>query len=198
MKQALVVDDHPLICQTVGSLLQTHFPSLEITTSTGANGVLQEVCRIPWAFVVLDISLPDQSGLHILKQARACCARVPIIIYSAYADRQFADRALRAGAIAYVSKENRTSELVSLVRQILDGNKISRPICKRAALSVRERQVLTLLAKGMRRTEIAHELNISGQTVSAHQANLLLKLDLRNVVELVRYALEEFGESSSQ
>lgn len=191
MKQALVVDDHPLVRQALKALLQTHFPSLEVTTSAGGNGILQEVCGTLWAFVVLDVSLPEQSGLNILKQTRGCCPELPIIVYSAHPERQYAGRALLAGAVAYYSKESSPWELLEIVRQIIEGGKIIRAIAKQPILSARERQVLRLLAKGMPRVEISQQLKISRKTVSAHQANLLLKLELRNVAELIRYAIEE-------
>ncbi len=190
-RRALVVDDHPLVCQGIKELLQTHFPSLEVKTSIGGNEVLQEVCGSPWAFVVLDINLPAQNGLKILKQASARCPEVPIIVYSAHSERQYGGRALRAGAIAYFSKENAPGELVEMVRQILGGSRIRRPTNKQFALSARERQVLTLLARGMRRVDMAQQLKISEKTVSSHKTNLILKLELRNVVELIRYAIEE-------
>jgi DNA-binding NarL/FixJ family response regulator len=191
MKQALVVDDHPLVCQGVKELLQTHFPFLSVKTSAGGQDVLQELCGTPWAFVVLDVSLPDQCGFKLLKQIKVSCPKIPIIVFSAHSERQYAARALRAGAIAYFSKERSPGDLVELVRKILIGTHIKRSVIKPLILSPRERQVLALLAKGMRRAEISQHLEISEKTVSAHQANLLLKLDLRNVVELVRYAIEE-------
>jgi DNA-binding NarL/FixJ family response regulator len=191
MRQALIVDDHPLVCQGVKELLQTHFPSLEVKISAGGEGVLQELCGSPWAFVVLDVSLPDQSGLKILKQMKVCCPNIPVIVFSAHSERQYAMRALRAGAIEYLSKEDPPGELLEVVRQILAGSRMRRPIPRQPILSARERQVLRLLARGMRRAEVAQQLKISEKTVSAHQANLLLKLELRNVVELVRYAIEE-------
>jgi DNA-binding NarL/FixJ family response regulator len=191
MKHALVIDDHPLVCQALKGLLHTHFPSLEVTTSTGGDGVLQAVCGAPWAFVVLDVNLPGPDGLHILKQTRGCCPHVPIIIYSTYSERQYASRALLAGAIAYLSKESSPFELIEIVSQILDGGRIRRSIAQQPRLSERERQVLTLLSKGMSHADIAHALEISEKTVSTHQANLILKLGLRNSVELVRYAIEE-------
>ena len=191
MKQALIVDDHPLVCQGVKELLQTSFPSLEVKTSAGGDGLLRELCGTPWAFVVLDVSLRDQCGLTILKRIKSCCPKIPIIVFSAHPESQYAGRALRAGAVAYLSKARSPRDLIELARQILTVRQIRRSVAKQPALSARERQVLQLLAKGLRRVEISKKLRISPKTVSAHQGNLLLKLDLRNVVELVRYAIEE-------
>ena len=172
-------------------MLQTSFPSLEVKTSAGGDGLLRELCGTSWAFVVLDVSLPDQCGLTILKRIKSCCPKIPIIVFSAHPESQYAGRALRAGAVAYLSKARSPRDLIELARQILTGRQIRRSVAKQPALSARERQVLQLLAKGLRRVEISKKLRISPKTVSAHQGNLLLKLDLRNVVELVRYAIEE-------
>jgi DNA-binding NarL/FixJ family response regulator len=191
MKHALIVDDHPVVRHGLKELLETTFPSLKVKTSAGGDGVIQEVCGTPWTFIVLDVKLPDASGLSVLHDIKACCPQIPIIVFSGHFERRYAARALRAGAIAYLSKGRAPHEVVELVRQILGGTKIQRPIAKQPTLSARELQVLTLLGKGMRRYEIAKKLKISEKTVSAHQANLLLKLDLRNLVELIRYAIEE-------
>jgi two-component system, NarL family, invasion response regulator UvrY len=191
MKQALIVDDHPLICEAVKGLLQNAFPQLEVHVSSGGDGVLEDVCRRPWDVVVLDINLPGQNGFDILKQTRKCCADTPIIVFSLFTGTQYASRALRAGAIAYLSKECSPFDLVEVVRDILSGNTIRRPPLKKAALSNREREVLNLLGKGMHRAEIAAHLSISEKTVSTYQARLVEKLELRNAVDLIRYAIEE-------
>jgi two-component system response regulator EvgA len=197
MKQALVVDDHPIVCEALKGLLETHFPLLKITPSSGGDGLLQEVCGAPWAFVVLDIKLCERRGLKLLKQTRACCKHLPIIVYSAHDERQLARRALLAGAVAFYSKHSSPWELVEIVGKILGGAKISRPIVQQPVLSKREHQVLTLLTKGVRRADIAQMLEISDNTVSAHQANLISKLGLRSSVELLRYAIDEgFDEES--
>ncbi len=191
MKQALVVDDHPLICEAVKGLLQKAFPELDVHVSSGGENVLEDVCRKPWAVVVLDINLPGQNGIDILKKTRRCCGDTPIIVFSLFSETQYASRALRAGAAAYLSKDCSPLDLVELVRDILVGNKIKRPIVKQPALSDRELEVLTLLGKGMRRNEIAKRLSLSEKTVSTYQARLMEKLEVANVIELIRYAIEE-------
>jgi DNA-binding NarL/FixJ family response regulator len=191
MKQALVVDDHPLVRDGLRDLLQTHFPSIEVKTSAGGDGVLEEVCGTPWAFVVLDINLPTKNWLGIIKQARASHPELPIIVFSVHAERQYGGRALRAGAIAYLSKDRSPRDLVEVVRKILEGSKIRRSIPKLPVLSRRELQVLALLGKGMRRNQISTQLAISEKTVSTYQARLLEKLEMRNLVELIRYAVDE-------
>ena len=103
-QQALVVDDHPIIRDSIKQLLARAFPSLHIRDSSGTDGILEEICSYPWAFVTLDINLPGRNGLHIIRELQGCCARVPIIVFSLYSEEQYAPRALRAGAAAYLSR----------------------------------------------------------------------------------------------
>jgi DNA-binding NarL/FixJ family response regulator len=189
MKQALVVDDHPIVRQALKDLLQTNFPFLKVKTSASNEGIVDEICGTPWAFVVLDLNLRHGKGLDILNQTKRCCPKLPIIIFSVHS-QGYAGRALRAGATAYLSKESPPADLLALARQILGGSQITKASTQ-PKLSQRELQVLTLLAEGLRRNEIANRLDISEKTVSTHQANVILKLGLRNVLELVRYAIEE-------
>ncbi|HKU53316.1 MAG TPA: response regulator transcription factor, partial [Nitrospira sp.] len=102
MKQALVVDDHPIVRDSIKELLQRAFPSVTVMDSSGGNGLLEEVCGTPWVFVVLDINLPGQNGLDIIKQTKVRRPDIPIIVFSLYSERQYAARALRAGAVAYL------------------------------------------------------------------------------------------------
>jgi DNA-binding NarL/FixJ family response regulator len=194
MKQALVVDDHPIVRDGIKDLLQRAFPSVEIKDSSGADGVLQEVSGHPWAFVVLDINLPGQNGLDIIKKTKAKRPEIPIIVFSLYSERQYAARALRAGAIAYLSKERPPRDLIETVKAALEGTPIKRPrevMVSQPVLSDREVQVLALFVRGLSRKEISQELNINEKTVSTYRARLLHKLDVRNLVELIRYAVEE-------
>jgi DNA-binding NarL/FixJ family response regulator len=194
MKQALVVDDHPIVRDGIKELLQRAFPSVEIKDSSGADGVLQEVSEHPWAFVVLDINLPGQNGLDIIKKTRAKRPEIPIIVFSLYSERQYAARALRAGAVAYLSKERPPRDLIETVKAALEGAPIKKPrevMVSQPVLSDREVQVLALFVRGLSRKEISQELNINEKTVSTYRARLLHKLDVRNLVELIRYAVEE-------
>src|SRR5262245_29593244 len=192
MKEALVVDDHPVVREGVRELLQRAFPTLLVKCSQGGEGVLQEICEHPWAFVVLDINLPGGDGIDIIKQTRASSHEIPIVVFSLFSERQYAARALRAGAVAYLSKNRDAHELVEAVKMAIDGRPVRRP--REASvplLSDREVQVLTHFAKGMTRKEISQQLEINEKTVSTYKARLLQKLGLRNLVDLVRYANEE-------
>jgi DNA-binding NarL/FixJ family response regulator len=194
MKQALVVDDHPIVREGIKELLQRAFPSVIIKDSSGADGILQEICGQPWAFVILDINLPGQNGLDIIKKTKVRQPDIPIIVFSLYSERQYAARALRAGAVAYLSKERPPGDLIETVKTALEGGPIKKPrevMVSQPVLSDREVQVLALFVRGMSRKEISQELNINEKTVSTYRARLLHKLDVKNLVELIRYAVEE-------
>jgi DNA-binding NarL/FixJ family response regulator len=191
MRQALVVDDHPVIRDSLQDLLEKSCPNLKVQTSHGDADVVEEICGTPWAFIVLDINLPMLNGLDIIKQARARQNKSPIIVFSLYSEEQYAARAIKAGAIAYLSKDRSPLEVVALAKDILKGNTIKRPTIAPPILSEREVQVLTLLARGMKRREIATKLAINEKTLSTYQIRLYQKLNVRTVVGLVRYAVEE-------
>jgi DNA-binding NarL/FixJ family response regulator len=197
-RQALIVDDHPIVRDGMKELLQQSFPSIVIKSSSGSSGssgtsgLLQELCAYPWSFVVLDLNLPEVNGLDIIKKVHAYCPKVPIFAFSLYSQRQYAARVLRAGAVAYVSKDCSPQVLVQVVQQFLEGETVkqlrglSKPL-----LSDRELQVLTLLVKGESRKNISAKLGITVKTISTHMVRLMRKLDVRNIVELIRYAIEE-------
>ena len=195
MQQALVMDDHPIVRDGIQDLLQRSFPLIKIKASSGTTGALEEICSYPWSFVVLDINLPGENGLDIIKKTKQQRPEIPIIVFSLYAERQYAARALRAGAVAYLSKDRDPLDIVDAVKMVLAGRPVKggrrRSNWSQPILSDREFQVLSLFVKGMSRTEVAQHLNISEKTVSTYRARLLVKLDVRNLVELIRYAVEE-------
>jgi DNA-binding NarL/FixJ family response regulator len=190
-QQALVVDDHPIIRDGIKQVLVRAFPSLHICDSPGTDRILEEICSYPWAFVTLDINLPGQNGLHIIREIQGCCPTVPIIVFSLFSEDQYGPRALRAGAAAYLSKERSPLELVEVVRSVLRGEKKGQSKPAGRGLSTRESEVLTLLGKGMNRQQIARELGINEKTVSTYRARLLHKLDARTTVNLLRFAADE-------
>ena len=191
MQQGLVIDDHPIVREGIKDLLQKAVPSLAVTTSPGTDGVFEEVCGRPWAVVVVDINLPGYHGLDIVKKARSCCPETPILVFSLHAEEQYADRALRAGAVAYISKERPPSALVESVKALMRGDTVKRPLVRHPMLSGREIQVLRLLVRGTKRRDIARALEINEKTVSTYKTRLLQKLGLRNLVDLIRYAVDE-------
>ena len=195
-KQALIVDDHPIIRESLKQLLQQTFPSLLIHESTGTDGVLEEICSYPWTFVTLDINLPGQNGLQIIKRIQTCCPRTPLIVFSLFAEDGYRARALRAGAAA--SKDRSPLELVKVIKTVLRGDRKTIGLHAEIVLSNREAEVLRLLARGMSRQDIAQTLGLSEKTVTTYRTRLLEKLNARTTVDLIRFAADEglLGQSS--
>lgn len=194
IRDALVVDDHPIVREAIKELLQKHFPDIRVAESNGTASVVEDICAGNWSFVVLDMNLPDRNGLDILKTVKTRRGDIPIIVFSLYAEGQYAPRALRAGAKAYLSKDRSPEDLIDVIRTVLAGGRIKTSpywISLRPGLSDREIQVLSLLTKGMTRKEIARVLRIHEKTVSTYRARLLEKLHLHTLVDLIRYAAEE-------
>ena len=195
MAQALFVDAHPIVRKAVKQVLQTAFPFLAVKESSGGNDVVREICGYSWALVIVDINLPGQNGIDIIKKAKASCQNTPIMVFGSYSERRYAARSFRAGAIAYVSKDCSIDHFINTVGRLLERRQ---PKMRREAtgyestiLSDREAQVLRLFAKGLSRREIARDLKIKERTVSTYKTKLIEKLDLRNFAELIRYAIEE-------
>jgi len=193
MKDALIVDDHPVVRAAIKGLLEKEFPDIRVTEFDGKTSVVNRICGANWTFVVLDMNLPDRNGLDILKDVKASGNNVPIVVFSLYAEDQYAARALRAGAKAYIAKDRPARDLVDAIKTVLTGRRveISSSLSAHPALSDREVQVLSLWTKGMSRKEIAGFLRINEKTVTSYRARILVKLNAHTLVDLIRYAAEK-------
>ncbi len=156
--------------------------------------------------IVLDISLPDRSGLELLQQVKLEYPDLPVLILSMHAEEQYALRALRLGASGYVLKESAPEQLVEAIRTVAsDGKFLSPVIAEKLAfelaggagqkkpherLSKREFQILCLIASGRTVGEIGEMLALSVKTVSTHRGRILRKMGLRNNAQVMLYAVQ--------
>jgi DNA-binding NarL/FixJ family response regulator len=155
--------------------------------------------------VVLDLNLPDRPGLDVLTQIRAIAPNLSVLILSMQQHPSYATRALRSGALGYVSKDSAREHLVPAIRKVARGERFLTPALAESlafdlmrgthdrsheTLSDREFQVLCLIAAGKPPREIAQELSVSVKTVATHRARLLVKMGLKNNAALVQYAIE--------
>jgi DNA-binding NarL/FixJ family response regulator len=172
--------------------------------STGRQ-VLQAVQERDYDVLVLDIAMPDGGGLEVLKQLQSLKPDLPVLILSMYSEKQYAVRALRAGAAGYLTKESAPEELIAAIHRAAQGGRyVTQSLAEELAaalgdeferephetLSDREYQVMGLLATGKTVTEIAKELSLSVKTISTYRARILDKLNLTSTAEIIRYALE--------
>ncbi|MBI5439747.1 MAG: response regulator transcription factor [Deltaproteobacteria bacterium] len=205
----LLVDDHRIVREGLRTLLGQQ-PDLEVVgeAADGRDAVAQARLLKPDA-IVMDIAMPELNGVEATRLILAELPTARIVALSMYADRRFVAEILRAGALGYVLKDGAFEELVLAIRTITEGKTYLSPsiaglvveeLMQRTAapgspslggLTPRERQVLKLLADGMRPREIAQELSISVKTVEVHKQNLMNKLEIHTASELTRFAIRE-------
>jgi two-component system invasion response regulator UvrY len=201
----LIVDDHVVLRKGLLQILLSEFPDASIVEAGNSGEAFKEIRKQNWDLILLDISMPGQSGIDILKQIRAEENKVPVLMLSMHPESQYAVRALKSGASGFLNKQSATDELINAVKRILTGRKYITPSVAESLadnlggdglkqsheeLSDREMQVLLLLSSGRSVSEIADEIALSTSTVSTYRTRILEKLSLKNNAELTRYALD--------
>lgn len=205
MIRVLIADDHPVVRQGLKQILGEVREMVVAGEAINGQEALDKVRAEAWDVVVLDISMPDHSGLDILKQLRSERPKLPVLVLSMYSEDQYAMRVLKAGASGYLTKDSAPNELVKAIRKVVTGGRYVSPfLAEKLAfeigadsskpphetLSDREFQVLGLLAAGKSVKEIAAELSLSVKTVSTYRARLLQKMNLTTNAELIHYAIQ--------
>jgi two-component system invasion response regulator UvrY len=205
MIRVLIADDHDIVREGVKQIVsETSDIVVGGEARTGAEA-LDRARAGGFDVVILDLNLPDRSGLDVLAQLRAVNGDVPVLILSMHGEASYAARALKAGASGYVSKSSAREHLVVAIRKLANGDRFLTPELAESLafgvlddanaklhqrLSDREFQVLCLIAAGKPPREIGAELNVSVKTVATHRARLLAKMGLKNNAEVVGYAID--------
>jgi two-component system invasion response regulator UvrY len=205
MIRALIADDHAVVRQGLKQILGDTPEMVVAGEATTGQEVLDKIRAETWDVVVLDISMPDRSGLDVLKQLRSERPKLPVLVLSMHSEDQYAVRVLKAGASGYLTKDSAPDELVKAIRKVVSGGRyVSSFLAEKLAfeigtdssrlphetLSDREFQVLRLIAAGESVTEIAAELCLSVKTVSTYRARMLEKMNLTTNAELIHYAMQ--------
>ncbi len=204
-KRILVVDDHGIVRDGIRLILSAD-DELEVAGEAGSGSeALARLRAEPFDAVLLDIHMPDRSGIDVLGEIKEQWPDLPVLMLSMYPEEQYAIRALRFGASGYLTKDSASDELLTALRSVLAGNRFvtaslaqlladevlgegQRPAHER--LSPREYQVLIGLARGRSIKEIGAELFLSPKTISTYRSRVLEKLALSSNAELTRYAVE--------
>lgn len=202
-----VVDDHPLVREWLTHLIEQQ-PGLNVsgTASTAAEAHTAIAAGAPDAAIV-DISLPDGSGVDLIRELKQNHPKLAIVALSMHNERLYAERALRAGARGYIMKSENARNIIGAIRQVLAGGlylsatmtenfaerfgstKLPAGVSPLERLSDRELEVFQLIGQGRETREIAKLMNISMKTVQAFCARIKEKLQLANAHELLREAV---------
>jgi two-component system invasion response regulator UvrY len=202
--RVIIADDHAIVREGLKQILAD---TKDIVVAGAAENGLDAVklARSGEADVLLlDISMPDRSGIEVLKQIRKEYPAIAVLMLSMHREDQYAIRSLKAGASGYLNKQSAPAELVNAIRQVASGRKYistelaqelanqvgdDREIPAHETLSDREYQTLTMIASGKTVTDIANELVLSVKTISMYRSRLLQKMKLRHNAELTHYAI---------
>jgi len=201
----LICDDHKIVRDGLKQILQ----QLEEVAFIGEAGNGQEALTLlkgdVYDVVLLDISLPDQNGLEVLKKIKSKWPSTNVLMLSMHPQEQYAIRALKLGASGYLTKDTASEELILAIKRVSAGGKyISQALAENLALhldedverhkheflSNREFQVMIKLANGEPLQQIGNELFISVKTVSTYRYRIMEKMGLKKNTELTRYCME--------
>lgn len=201
--RVLVADDHPVVREGLKQIFAT-VSDIELAAET-ANGsdTIWKVRQGNIDVVLLDISLPGQDGIDVLKQLKRERPKIPVLMFTIHPEADYAVRSLRAGAAGYVVKGISPAQLIDAVRRVANGGRYITPeVAEQLAfvllsdtenpherLSDREFRVLCLIASGNTVGEIATELGVSPKTVSTYRSRILEKMNMRTNAELTHYAI---------
>lgn len=205
-KRVLLIDDHTLVRAGLRSLID-ELPGFAVVAE-GADGdqAVDLVESSQPDVVIMDISMQRVSGLDALLLLRARWPTLPVIILSMHAARDLVMRAIRGGVSAYLPKEAAETELELALTAVLAGQQYLSPAISGAVidsllqrppaaetevLTVRQREVLRLLALGRNTKEVAYELSLSVKTVESHRAQIMERLAIRDLASLVVYAIRQ-------
>ena len=204
-KRVLIADDHPVIRAGLAQIIKESHDIAVTGEASNCTEVFEKTRQDDYDLVVLDISMPDGSGLDVLKQLKTSHPGLPVLILSIHFESRYAIRALRAGAAGYLNKRSAESELLQAVKTVLSGKRyISAELADILAteidrnfdkpvhrdLSDREYEVLCLLALGRSIADISEHLSLSTKTISTYRARGLEKMGMKTNGEFTRYAIE--------
>jgi two-component system, NarL family, response regulator NreC len=204
--RVLIVDDHAVVRSGLRLLLDAEADLEPVGEAGSARDAVFQARALKPDVILLDVVMPEQTGLEVLPQLKHENPDAQVLILSMQDEPRYVREAFAAGASGYVLKEAADNEVVAAVREVAAGGRYVNPelgarlvaadadAAKRAEedpLSDREREVLRLLALGHTNQEIAKQLYISVRTAETHRAHIMQKLQLSSRAELVRYALAQ-------
>jgi DNA-binding NarL/FixJ family response regulator len=200
----LIADDHGIVRGGLKLLLDRQSDMEVVAEAADGVQAVELALRVRPDICVLDVAMPRMTGLQATVEIRAHAPEISVLVLSMHDDERYLYEALQAGAAGYVLKREADTALVAAVRAVARGEPFMTNAAERSLvrewmqddssgpvepLTLREREVLKLIAEAFTNKEIGETLHLAEKTVESHRANLLRKLGMRDRVELVRYAI---------
>jgi DNA-binding NarL/FixJ family response regulator len=205
----LVADDHELVRHGIRALLRARRGWTVVGEARNGREAVEKAGKLRPDVAIVDISMPDIDGLQATRQIREASPTTEVVVLTMHESDQMVRRVLDAGALGYVLKSDLAAHLVRAVREVSagklfltprvsdivlkgflkTGNQPDRTEHSQARPTLREVEVIRLLAEGKANKEIAAELGITTRTVETHRARIMLKLGLHSITELIHYAI---------
>ena len=208
-KSVIIIDDHPLFREGLKTIISRDDRFKVVGEAGSGHKGLEITKRLKPDLVIVDISLPDQSGIQLTRDLRRLFSETKILIVSMHSKIDYIAEAFQAGATGYVVKESASERLLQGLKSVVKGDyyldsSVSHAVVENlmksplkaakitdadyASLTPREQEVMRFLAEGLSSKAVAEKLFISPKTVENHRANIMNKLGLHSTIELVRYA----------
>jgi DNA-binding NarL/FixJ family response regulator len=214
-RRVFVVDDHPLVRESLVSLIDGQ-PDLCVCGQAGDSpAAFAAMLREPADLAVVDLSLPGESGLELIKKLQSISPPPQVLVLSMHDEMFYAERALRAGARGYLAKHETTDRVLDAVRLVLRGQiylsgafaeqlakkyvgvRAAKDLSLVGRLSDRELEIFRYIGLGYETKRIAQDLHLSMKTIQAHCAGIKVKLGLANATELIREAVRWLESGSA-
>jgi two-component system invasion response regulator UvrY len=205
MIKVFIADDHAVVRRGIKQILSEENDIKVIGEAANAEEIMSQLYEGEWDVLILDITMPGKNGLDAMIEIKQRKPDLKILILTMYPEEEIALRALKTGALGYLTKDSVPGELTKAVRKVFNGGRyISSALAESIAFSVekdsshfpheslsdREFQVMCLIASGNTLTQISEELSLSVKTVSTYRARILEKMSMRSNVELTHYAIK--------
>ncbi|MBT8378988.1 MAG: response regulator transcription factor [Ignavibacteria bacterium] len=206
MIKILIVDDHAIVREGLKQIVGEENDMLVSGEAEDTAELFKLVSNDHFDIAIIDISMPGRSGLDALKDLKKNKPDLPVLILSMFSEEQYGLRAIKAGAAGYMKKVSAPNELVSAIRNIVNGGKyINQSLAEKLAeeyggkaglqlhekLSDREYQIMCLIASGKNAEQISNDLSISVHTFYTYRNRIFEKMQLKSNVELTQYVIQK-------